>query len=57
MLDCELPSVITEHWVLSDRSTHVIFAKFVICGLHDDHSDRCEVISHCGFDLHFSDDK
>ena len=30
---------------------------FVICGLFDDsHSDRCEVISLCGFDLHFPDD-
>ena len=29
----------------------------VVCGLFDDgHSDRCEVISHCGFDLHFSDE-
>ena len=28
---------------------------FVICRLFDDsHSDRCEVISHCCFDLHFS---
>ena len=27
----------------------------VICGLFDDsHSDECEVISRCGFDLHFS---
>ena len=27
---------------------------FVICVFFDDsHSDRCEVISHCGFDLHF----
>ena len=23
---------------------------------HDRHSDKCEVISHCGFDLHFPDD-
>ena len=30
---------------------------FVICGLfYDSHSDRCEVIPHCGFHLHFSDD-
>ena len=30
---------------------------FLICRLGDDgHSDRCEVISHCGFDLHFSRD-
>ena len=30
---------------------------FGICDLFDDsHSDRCELISHCGFDLHFSDD-
>ena len=29
---------------------------FVICGLFDDsHSDRCEMIYHCGFDLHFYD--
>ena len=29
----------------------------VICSLFDEsHSDRCEVISHCGFNLHFSND-
>ena len=29
---------------------------FVICGLFDDsHSDRCEVIFHCGFDFHDSE--
>ena len=28
---------------------------FVVCRLfNDDHSHQCEVISHCGFDLHFS---
>ena len=31
---------------------------FVICGLFDDsYSDKCEVIPHCDFDLHFSDDQ
>ena len=25
--------------------------------LDDDHSDRCEVIAHCGFGLYFSDDQ
>ena len=30
---------------------------FVVCGFFDDgHSDRCEVIPHCNFDLHLSDD-
>ena len=30
---------------------------FVICVHFDDgHSDRCEMISHCGFNLHFPDD-
>ena len=36
---------------------------FVTCGLvgcfvfwGDTHSDRCEVISHCGFSLYFPDD-
>ena len=28
---------------------------FVICWLFNDgHSDQCEVVSHCSFDLHFS---
>ena len=28
-----------------------------LCFLFDDsHYDRCEVIFHCGFDLHFPDD-
>ena len=28
---------------------------FIVCSLFDDgHSDQCEVISHCSFDLHFS---
>ena len=28
---------------------------FIICRLFEDgHSDQCEVISHCSFDLHFS---
>ena len=31
--------------------------KSTTYGLFDDsHSNRCEVISHCGFDSHFSDD-
>ena len=28
---------------------------FIVCRLFDDgHSDSCEVVSHCSFDLHFS---
>ena len=28
---------------------------FIVCRLFDDgHSEKCEVTSHCGFDLHFS---
>ena len=31
------------------------FPALIVCRLFDDgHSDRCEVISHCSFDLHFS---
>ena len=31
------------------------FPTFLICGLFENsHSDRCEVISHCGFDFHYS---
>ena len=33
------------------------FHTFVICVLFEDsHPNRCEVISHCGFDLHFPAD-
>ena len=35
-----------------------LLPTFVIYVLFDDsHSGRCEVISHCGFDLHLPDDK
>ena len=35
---------------------HIVTSTFVICWLSDDsHFDRCEVISYCGFNLHFSD--
>ena len=31
---------------------------FIVCRHSDDgHSDQCEVISHCGFDLHFSNNE
>ena len=31
---------------------------FIVCRLfYDGHSDQCEVISHCGFDLHFSNNE
>ena len=33
-----------------------ILATFVICVLlEDSHSDRCEVMYYCGFNLHFAD--
>ena len=32
-------------------------SAFILCRLfNDDHSDRYEVIPHCSFDLHFSND-
>ena len=34
------------------------FPAFIVCGFFDDgHSDWCEVISHCSFDLHFSNNE
>ena len=30
---------------------------FIVCRFFDDgHSNWCEVVPHCGFDLHFSND-
>ena len=34
------------------------FPAFIVCRLFDeDHSDWCEVISYCSFDLHFSNNE
>ena len=42
-----------EHSLFSTTSP-----AFIVCGLFDDgHSDWCEVISHCGFDLHLSNNE
>ena len=31
---------------------------FIVCKLFDEgHSDQCEVLSHCSFDLHFSNNE
>ena len=37
---------------------HHIFANtcYLLSFLDDNHSDRCEMVSHCGFDLYFPDD-
>ena len=32
-----------------------LFPAFIVCRLFDEsHSDQCEVIAHCSFDMHFS---
>ena len=44
------PPTVQEHSLFC---THT--PAFIICTLFDDgHSDQCEVIPHCSFDLHFS---
>ena len=37
----------------STPSPAVIVCRFLDCS----HSDRCEMVPHCGFDLHFSDNE
>ena len=38
-----------------ERFLSTLFPAFIICRVFDyGHSDRCEVIPNCGFDLHFS---
>jgi len=47
------PSTVQEHSLFSTPSL-----AFIVCRLFDDgNSDRCEVIAHCGFDLHFSNNE
>ena len=44
------PPTVQEHSLFNTPSP-----AFIVCWLFDDgHSDQCEVISPCGFDLHFS---
>ena len=47
------PPTVQEHSFFSTPSP-----AFIVCRFFDDsHSDWCEVISHCGFDLHFSNNE
>ena len=36
---------------------HILTHTDICCLFYDRHSDRCEVVSGCGFDLHVSDDQ
>ena len=36
---------------------HLSVVSFIICRLFDGHSDQCEVISPCSYDLHFSNNE
>ena len=48
-----IPTTVQEHSFFS-----TLFPAFIACRLFDDgHSDWCEVISHCSFDLHFSNNE
>ena len=39
-------------------SPHPLQQSLTLCKLFDSsHSDRCEIVPHCGFDLHFSDNE
>ena len=47
------PPTVQECYLFSTPSP-----AFIVCRPFDDgHSDWCEVISHCGFDLHFSNNE
>jgi len=47
------PPTVQEHSLFSSPS-----AAFTVCRLFDDgHSDWCEMIPHCSFDLHFSNNE
>ena len=36
---------------------HLLFVDFLMIVIMAFHYDQCEVISHCGFDLHFSNNE
>ena len=46
-----------QQWKSVPLSPHTWQHLLFVCWCVDDgHSDRCEMVSHCGFNLHFSDD-
>ena len=47
-----LPPTVQEGSLFSTPAPAFMFSRF----FDDGHSDRCEIISHCSFDLHFSND-
>ena len=49
--ECAFPPTVHESSFFSTS-----LPTLVSCVFDFNYSDRCEVISHCGFDLHFSDD-
>ena len=51
-INCTFPSTVQEGLLFSIPSPAFIVQFFV-----DDCSDQCEVISHCSFDLHFSNNE
>ena len=57
-----LPKWLYQLTFLPRVQEHVLFSTpspaFIVCRLFDEgHSDWCEVISHCSFDLHFSNNE
>ena len=47
------PPAVQEGYLLSTSSSAFIVCRF----FNDGHSDSCEVIPHCSFDLHFSNNE
>ena len=38
-------------------SIHTLSSTYCLYAFDNDHSDQCDVISHCSFDLHFSNNE
>ena len=36
---------------------HILSSMYCLCIFDDGHSDWCEVVPHCSFDLHFSNNE
>ena len=51
-----IPIYIPTSSVLGFPFLHIFANICYLCSFDDSHSDLCEVISHCGFNLHFPDD-
>ena len=56
----QFPTVTTQFYIPNNKTRgfkflHILVTLVIICAFNYSHPSGCEIVSHCGFDLHLSD--